>query len=87
MTGQRVVFPASLEAVRQYIDDAVAMSIAKTAVTVIALREWCDKTEAAARFEPLSFTDSEAVFQARMQLIDEVRALLPPVHESGSPDP
>lgn len=38
------------------------------------VREWCDKTMAAA-----SGGQSEPVFQARMQLIDEVRALLPEV--------
>lgn len=42
-------------------------------------RRWCDKTEAAAKSEPLSLTADEAVFQARMQLVDEVRALLPEV--------
>lgn len=60
----------------QDIDDVFAHSV--NAASVRALRDWCDKTAAAARVEPLSFTDSEPVFQARMQLVDEVRALLPP---------
>jgi hypothetical protein len=39
---------------------------------VRAIREWCDRTAAAA-----STDQSEPVFQARMELVDEVSALLP----------
>jgi hypothetical protein len=60
---------------------------AVNAATVRVLRGWCDRTEAAARTEPLSFTDSEPVFQARMQLVDEVRALLPPAEDTADPSP
>lgn len=49
---------------------------------VQAIREWCDKTEAAAHAEPLVWRHSEAVFQARMDLVDEVRALLPSAEEA-----
>lgn len=45
-----------------------------------ALREWCDRSESAARNEPLD-RDDPAVFEARMQLIDEVRSLLSPTGE------
>lgn len=43
-------------------------------LTLRAIREWCDRTASAA-----SMSQSEPVFQARMQLVDEVRALLPAV--------
>lgn len=52
---------------------------AENAEAIRKVRDWCDRTDAAARTEPLSFTDSEPVFQARMQLVDEIRALLPEV--------
>lgn len=44
---------------------------------VTALREWCDRTEGTARAEPLCVTGCSCQFEARMQLIDEVRSLLP----------
>ena len=63
--------------------DIVDMLAAKANATAIrSLREWCDKTQAAA-----SGDQSEPVFQARMQLVDEVRALLPEVPPAASEDP
>ena len=55
----------------------MCFAAAPNAAAVRAIRDWCDKTEAATRAEPLRWSDSEAVFQARMDLVDEVRALLP----------
>lgn len=48
--------------------------MADLSAVVDGLREWCDRTAAAASTE-----QSEPVFQARMELVDEVRALLPAV--------
>lgn len=48
--------------------------VADLSETVAAIRVWCDRNAAAA-----SADQSEPVFQARMDLIDEVRALLPVV--------
>jgi hypothetical protein len=43
------------------------------------LRAWCDKTTAAA-----SGDQSEPVFQARMELVDELRSMLPPVDDTNT---
>lgn len=48
------------------------LAAARDSAAVAKLREWCDKTATAA-----SGDQSEPMFQARMGLVDEVRALLP----------
>jgi hypothetical protein len=54
----------------------------EAAAALLAIREWCDRTQHAA-----SMTESEPVFQARMELVDEVRSLLPPVPAVGEDKP
>ena len=88
MTGQHrkgvtVTFDANLPAVRKYIDDTVAVAVNQAAHAIRAVREWCDAAEAAARSEELCSRDCRARFEARMELIEEVRALLPPVPEAA----
>lgn len=48
--------------------------VADLSGVVAAVRAWCDRTAASA-----STDQSELVFQDRMELVDEVRALLPAV--------
>lgn len=75
MTGPEIA-RSDLPRVRQYLDRVVAEAVNEAAAALRAVREWCDRTERAA-----STSNSEDVFQARMELVDEVRRLLPAVGE------
>jgi hypothetical protein len=67
--------------VRAVISAEVAKAVNEASASLRGLRDLCDRAEVAARNEPLNFRDSVAVFEARMELIDQVRALLPPLGE------
>lgn len=60
---------------------AVRDAVNEASASLRAIREWCDRAEVAARSEELCWRDCPARFEARMELIEEVRALLPPVPE------
>lgn|SRR5262245_32699405 len=59
--------------IREILTVEDCFNASTNAAAVRKIREWCDKTETAA-----SSTQSEPVFQACMELVGEVRALLPP---------
>jgi hypothetical protein len=62
---------------------AVRAAVNEAAASLRKLRQWCDDSEAAARSEDLCFRDCPARFEARMELIEEVRSLLPPIPEAA----
>jgi len=78
VTGENpTVLTSQLPRVREYLDRAIAEAVNEAAKSLRDIREWCDRSEAAARAEPLCHTGCSCRFDTRMQLIDEVRGLLP----------
>ncbi len=87
-----LVRPVDAERVREAIAGVAADAINRAAETVRKLREWCESTEADARKVAESCGCSEdnepcplcrSVCERQLALVEEVRALLPPIPEAA----